>query len=101
MRPSFQEVGFPPQSPIGLGSFSSTSLSHPVSWIEFQIACILPGCGAALALGAIARRFLFLTLQGVGFPPQLPAGLGGFLSTAVYQNNHSYLSIFPPQFSLG
>ena len=78
----FWEVGFPPQFLIRLGGFLSTCLSHsPASRIEFwssqsskcsrssQIACILPGFGAVLAFGAIAKKFLFLTLQGVGFPP--------------------------------
>ena len=79
------KVGFPSQSPIGLGGFSSTSLSHHIFRIEFQIACILPGYGAALALAAIAKRFLFLTLQSVGFPSQFLTRLGSFLSMAVYQ----------------
>ena len=71
---------------MGLGGFSSTSLFYsPASWIKFQIACILPGYKAVLALEAIAKRFLFLNLQGVGFLSQFPVRLRDFLLTAVYQ----------------
>ena len=85
----FREVGFPPQSPIGLGGFSSTRLppshalrvefsklpnrSHP-TWVR---SCLSPW--------GYSKKVLFLTLQGVGFLPQFPAGLRDFLLTAVYQ----------------
>ena len=95
----FWEVGFPPQFPTGLGGFSSTRLppshalrvefsklpnrSHP-TWVR---SCLSPW--------GYSKKVLFLTLQGVGFPPQFPAGLGDFLLTAVYQ---TIILIF--QFSL-
>ena len=64
----FWEIGFLSQFFTGLKGFLLTSLSYFLdSWIQFQIASMLLEYGVVLAFGAIAKKFLFLTLQGVDF----------------------------------